>query len=349
MFQCPLCDYSTLSITSYSKHYRIHRNVHNFRFPCGVLNCSQTFLTYSVFNSHVSRNHSRYRREHSSRHDSLVLSVKCRVGNCEQQCSDMSSVIKHMKSHIDSGIQATCPFVPCSKSFTKKSSFTSHVSRYHKNTPIQTNQDNQDVQNDFRNETISESGRSDNIVDLEPSDEFQNIMQDTSVSQQDFSNNFALFCLKLQAELLIPQSTVQCIVEELESMHEVVSESCILRLKNKLQDEGLSENSVSAVTDYMRYSYEWGNVLSKESGTLRSVHLRKAYYQTHMNNVSPESVCLGRDHIRGAVCYHYVPLKETLSMLLSDKAVQAHVQQLHESTDTSILSDYTDGTAFKKN
>ena len=255
-----------------------------------------------------------------------------------------------MKSHIDSGIQVKCPFESCLKSFSKKSSFTSHVSRYHKTGSIQINQDHQNEQSEF-NVSLSESvDLSSDDVALMSSDEIDpNIMLDTIVTQQEFSHNFALFCLKLQAELLIPQSTVQCIVEELQVMHDVVSESSILKLKNKLQEEGMPENTILAVIDHMKSSYEWGNVLNKESGSLRSVHLRKCYYQTHMNYVRPETVCLGRDHIRGAVCYHYVPVKKTLMMLMNDKAVQNHVQQLHQSCKTGLLSDYTDGTAFKKN
>ena len=64
--------------------------------------------------------------------------------------------------------------------------------------------------------------------------------------------------------------------------------------------------------------------MNKESGTLRTIYLRKAYYENKLNYVKPEAVRLGEDHLQGIVYYHYVSIKETLIMLLQNEYMKLY-------------------------
>lgn len=49
--------------------------------------------------------------------------------SCAFKCDTVTSLVKHLKSHIKDGLETKCPFRGCNHSFTVASSFASHVSR----------------------------------------------------------------------------------------------------------------------------------------------------------------------------------------------------------------------------
>lgn len=57
-FKCSVCSFETDRLLPYSSHYRLHRNVPNFNFPCAFPNCIRTFKSYAGFRSHFFRDHS---------------------------------------------------------------------------------------------------------------------------------------------------------------------------------------------------------------------------------------------------------------------------------------------------
>ena len=376
MYACQLCNFETCYLKAYCEHYRVHRNVHNFKFPCAIPGCTQSFSTYSGFNTHVSRNHSQYRKDnfaHNHRYSSKSTGVllKCNLGICGQICENLSSLIKHLKTHIDAGLEVKCPFQSlCPKSFRNKSSFTSHISRYHKkdflNSPanpqaetcdLNVGPDDQTENNENAMCHADSDIKEDECrtpVDLHHVEEDDNEVGESislSLSHEDFTHNVALFCLKLQSELLIPERTVQKIVEELENMQVMASSVNISLLQEKLKSEGVSDTNVKDIIDYMQSNDLWRGAINNEFGTLRSSHMRKMYYQSKFEYVKPKCVCLGRDHLEGAICCHYIPIKDTLCMLLNDKSVQKWVLHTPQPncSDQKVLSDFTDGCSFKAN
>ena len=49
-----------------------------------------------------------------------------------QHCSDIQDLVVHLRNQIKEGLSVSCPFVNCTKEFDEKKSFSSHVSRYHR-------------------------------------------------------------------------------------------------------------------------------------------------------------------------------------------------------------------------
>lgn len=56
----------------------------------------------------------------------------CQVTNCQKQLTDLSDLLGHLKFHISKREEVHCPFKNYDRSFSVKSSFTSHLSRKHK-------------------------------------------------------------------------------------------------------------------------------------------------------------------------------------------------------------------------
>ena len=133
MYLCSLCRYSTGVLQNYVGHYRAHRHLHNFRFPCGIDRCSNTFATYAAFKTRVYRDHESLTKEASkSKFCNDGVKYVCGLVFCKQTCEGLVNFVSHIKSHVRQGTEINCPFVHCTKSFTKLPTFTAHLSRLHR-------------------------------------------------------------------------------------------------------------------------------------------------------------------------------------------------------------------------
>ena len=137
--ECNVCDKQCRILSDYMTHCRTHRHDNNIRFSCCIPGCIRTFYTYNGLFSHISRNHNDCEQSNESKLTQVRYSginVQCMLTVCKHICSDLKELMSHLRDHIDSGLMIPCPFDPCGKQFDKKSSFSSHVSRYHKNYSI---------------------------------------------------------------------------------------------------------------------------------------------------------------------------------------------------------------------
>lgn len=220
MYKCVLCEHTTASLVSYVNHYKLHKSVHNVKFPCGVPGCYRTFKTYSTFKSHVSSEHSHYSRAvRVSRSVQYIGNVhlECRFSNCQKKCENISDLFAHLRSHIQEGEEINCPFPDCSAKYRVISSFSSHVSRYHRNIDAKVF--------DNTNTIIGEHAENVNeVVPANPDDVcLENTVNnnDSIIKEDAYLRSVALFYLKLQAKYHIPQSTIQKVTSDLTDIHQV--------------------------------------------------------------------------------------------------------------------------------
>ena len=147
---------------------------------------------------------------------------------CGKKCIDYKSLIKHLKSHIRENIEIECPFPNYSSAYNKVSSFSSHLTRMHKvhlrarqevvhhvsrslsqdaelGDNINLDAENADIVNDI--EYINDS----HVKDVFETGELEG---NDDLNAVDL-NPFAMFLLKLESKLLVPQSTIQAIFDEI--------------------------------------------------------------------------------------------------------------------------------------
>ena len=126
------------------------------------------------------------------------------------------NILSHLKDHLRNGNCITCPFRDCKKLFTKGKSFTSHLSRLHKNCILQeckqmavTKQNETQPSDEFflliNNETSNEK------IKLENTD-------DNKIDPESLLKHMGSFFLKLEIKCLVPKSAVQSIAKELSGM-----------------------------------------------------------------------------------------------------------------------------------
>lgn len=276
---CKFCGYSNTSLHTFIRHARSHRNVANYWYACGVPQCACTFKKYPSFKSHMYRHHhSRIKTQARVQPQDTITT--CQVEGCTFQATDFSSLCSHLRWHLGDGKKVNCPHIGCTKYFRVKSSFSSHLSRYHKTTPCETG--------------IQATPASQEHEQLLPLSDDMGIdldtvhVEDAMFSDQTaFLNSLALFYLKMQAKLLIPASTVQNIIEEYQEVHNSGTRCLMSKLREKLFQLNLLDSDVNEIlsdiaeTDLFKTCHD---------GPLRSDQTRKQFFKKTFSYVEPSDL-----------------------------------------------------------
>lgn len=135
----------------------------------------------------------------------VSVQLKCSMSLCSAEYADVKGLVSHLSSHIQEGLTVTCPFDGCSKTFNVKTSFTSHISRYHRRwdvtqiTPV----------NLCEVAEQSSPGEGAHDVDSVPEEiDVINTDQSNNEVQDTYTNSLVLFYLGLQSKQLVPASTI---------------------------------------------------------------------------------------------------------------------------------------------
>ncbi|XP_073719682.1 uncharacterized protein [Misgurnus anguillicaudatus] len=168
------------------------------------------------------------------------------------------------------------------------------------------------------------------------------------VDESLFLRNLTLFYLKLQSKLLLPESTIQGIVEEFQNIHDIGQSYFLGKLREQLALLELPEVKIDEVIEH----------LSKEdlltacnSGVLSTAQRRKTVFKEEFHYVEPVPVFLGVSERNGKECFaQYVPLKQTIRSLFHCQSVRDQYQQMHsQTTEHGLLRDVKDGKTFSEN
>lgn len=108
-----------------------------------------------------------------------------------------------------------------------------------------------------------------------------------------YTKNLCMFYMKLQGKHLIPSSTIQMIVEEINDLHDICSQHTkkqfkdVLKARTNLSDSDVDE-ALSNLTD----------LHSSCSTPLFTEYTRKQFFLKNFNYVDPQSIHLGTDDNR---------------------------------------------------
>ena len=251
-----------------------------------------------------------------------------------------------------------CPFEKCLKHFSKKSSFSSHLSRCHSTLTLSCLDNRFKINNDdVINNSVTRSCGDDDAVSSRPtaiapestSDSLLDAgLHDAELSFTDndlFKRNLALFYLKLQAKLLIPASTVQLIADEFTNIHELNQEYLLAKTKIKLMAAGLACENVDSVLYEMKCS---DLLVAYNRGEFRNDYMRKKYYKQQLHYIQPKSYFLEVDNNGQDRCAQYVPVIQTIQGLFRHNSVRMQYLNPLPKKD-GFLKDVFDGSVFCDN
>ena len=370
MFTCSNCTFVGKSLVSYLQHIVLHKNEKNSYYTCGAPGCNRSFSLFSSFKSHISRNHKKKLTPERTTHFNLCdASFKCNVELCGFHCKNIIGLFAHLRHHIPEGVSVSCPFKACkNKQFKNVSSFKSHVSRIHKDWSLSQFSDSvinservgSDISGDLHQDIdISESVNSDIIGahalehetdcsgDNECDADIGHLHDiDTSIHDQ-LKNSLALFYLKMQAELLLPASTIQIVLGDFNDLHTVGESYRLSRLSQRLTELNISPEDTQKILAELQHL----DLIKKFNLSIfKSDHLRKSFFKKNYIYVAPIDLYLGEDRNGSHRFCKYVPITETLQALLSQKSVQMQLfQSLGKSFDGSLYRDFDDASVFLDN
>ncbi|KAL2083090.1 hypothetical protein ACEWY4_020863 [Coilia grayii] len=341
MFPCQICSHNCATIVSYVRHMKIHKNTPNLTFKCVLPDCSKTFRNFSTFKCHTYR-HRVSRHVVSPTLHGVELS--CHVDFCSARCETLTTFYSHLKTHIREGKTVVCPYRHCSKSFTVLSTFTSHMSRAHKNVA------EKNLSESIVNPGVSNEGKQDGS-DMQidhPSDSGDELdIYPETANESQFFKNVALFYLKLQAKFLLPSSLIQTIIEDFQEIHDISQSHLLFKLKEKLMTLGISEADTNNVIEVIKTEDLFRTCNTQP---LKTDQKRKTVFKNSFNHVEPVQICLGQNEA-GKECFaQYVPIKQTIASLFCCESVQEQYKQMHSSSGSKdVLKDVWDGKNMAEN
>jgi len=296
--------------------------------------------------SHLTRVHGNC--EKSLAYNGAPSTLVCDILACGQRCDCLQALLEHLKFHLRKGNRVHCPFVKCTSMFSVLSTFTSHLSRRHKNWSSAS------IADQFKCNEVSLSDSAE-IADLHC-----NLSPGNADDRDDDSNHsdsemvmdleaplrqkVALFLLDLEAKHHVPSSTLQRVVEEMHNLHSLNAGAIVSNMEVKLATLGLDRDAIASVLQSLR-SDPLSIVLGTK-GPLRSEHVRRNFYKSEYGYVAPITVALVDDN--GEKQFHYVPIKETLRVLFRDQSVASYVQT-DANQKIGKLVDIADGLVCKGN
>lgn len=199
-------------------HQGLHKNEPNYQYACCMESCKFQFRNCNAFKCHVYRHH--WRSSTVSQSHTLQSPFLCQLPHCQKQLMDLKDLLCHLKSHISRREVVNCPFKDCDKTFSVTSSFTAHLASScwkHKNLTalhVSSSYCPASVPSESQS-SVAESRADEGSVDDEPEADVPDLSQMKSL----YMRNMCMFYMKLQAKQLIPSSTIQLIVEELNGLN----------------------------------------------------------------------------------------------------------------------------------
>ena len=242
MYTCCFCSLTVQSLREYVLYCRLHRNEPCAIFKCAAVECKQSFSKYVAFKSHF------YRRHNSSTtavtaHAVVDTALTCSISLCSHQCQDVTSLVAHLKNHMKEGRAVNCPVRGCKSAFQIMSSFTSHMSRKHRNCSVNSISDSHRHSASEILSVLTEQCPADLDACVSEESEtglFQNF-------DDVYLRNVSLFYLKLQGQFLLPASTIQYIVDEMQNIYELGQTYTLSKLHSLLQNLLLPTETISQI------------------------------------------------------------------------------------------------------
>lgn len=194
--------------------------------------------------------------------------------------------------------------------------------------------------------------KDENIPFLNNIEESQNISQQSleaktelpeNVRKELFLQRTAELFLKLETQFMIPATTIQYLMEEMQNIEIQNFETLDNVLRETLLNENIATSKIEAIINRVKTEH----ASLSNCTPLKTNYKRKQFYQKHFTYVKPVQKLLcssnGKKHY-----FYYVPIRETVKAMFKDKSFP-HIPLTSKSSNDNILRDFTDGSVYQSN
>lgn len=335
MITCPRCNRSSANLRSLLVHLaKVHSNEPHFRIVCKlpkpIGSCCSVFSSLASYKIHINRFHSRLLMSDKWENSSLRTEILCSV--CNAAVHSLQGLSSHYKEHCTDGVSVPCVVRHCRKTFSVYSSYTSHMSRSHKNVSLCHIRDELK-----RQETVDyQSYDSESALDVTSNVELEEISDMRSMTK-----NIALLFMKLKAQYCLPDSIVQAIVSDFSDVCDVSSSMIKQRIRHLCCSYNLPPTACAEFDDAAD-CFSWNSARTELSSDWK----RNSYYRREFPYVAP---CEYKfvDECKNTDVYQYVSIIDTLKAVLQNEEVRAQVLNPCETAE-GHLRTFRDGTLYKQ-
>lgn len=337
-FVCNYCPVETTDLDKYFSHILKHKNVPNFKFCCPI--CIISYTTVKSFRSHIYRSHNDFIKKKLY---SVIQKFVCL--SCELELNNITQYKLHLLDHISNEMEIKCNINECQSSYSKISSFNSHFYRNHSNFEIEQNIELVQNQTSFS----YENPNSPDYTVIEQLDQCS-LSEVTATENYDFKDDFrnqiTAFILKMEAKLLVPKSAIQVILDTIMELIDTNNKHQLAQFLAKIPElDAKIQFPIAQVEDILDNNLF--ETFLGAHGDFRSQYMRSKFFTNNANYVEPIKLLLGRDSMHKECFAYYVPIKDSLRVLLSQDQLLEKALNITPS-NTTILKDLEDGYVVKR-
>lgn len=344
-------------------HRQQHRHLHNNKFHCGYHECRIMLSSERLLRLHTLRVH-KVKVKHAAPSappcSNLNGKYVCTLSTCRREFEIFKDLICHLKNHLRRGLTIICPHASCNINYKQVASFSSHLTRKHRNLSVCSRNvlltDNQDQDELFElpfetssNDNLSGNSETNfNIISANSEVRMHSVEKEEDI----IMNNLAQFCMKLEYQYLVPETTVQFSVEEIFKIHGQSKEFFKSQLSKTLRSENIPSHNVDRI---VAQSFSKDPFENQYDRNWKSSYRRKEFFKRTFTFVKPEKIKYVKTIKKKGITrfvntfYYYVNIKETLKACFSvDKSLRLDVKPAVRRTD-GLLADVTDGKVYQDN
>jgi hypothetical protein len=208
------------------------------------------------------------------------------------------------------------------------------------------------VNNDFLLNSLETDTNQNKEIEADTNENIDNAYEDETMELEENNSeasdavlqNIALFYLKLHAKYIIPDSTIQIILEECKEIHNIGKQHLKINLDSKLKNSNITEEDRSSIIeDVMNDDI----ILQIYDGPMRSIYSRKIYFKKHFEYIAPTEIVLGHDTNQKKHSYQYVSPLDSLKSILKN---ENHITFNENNTQQfKCYNDISDGSVYQNN
>ena len=362
-YKCSLkgCNFLSTKYEKYLRHLEfVHQNS-SARFVCNFRHhCSRSFPSFSSLKSHYNSCHKNkvYWNKKSGvsvRQNQLVeelIQLRCEKASCGHStvCS-LRKFKAHLYTHTDKKEEVQCLF--CSYKSNTSGTLKSHFSRKHRvqtvnmicskflqNDRIEGFQDTEDVEDEKDKELELEleldvaEGLSDEDDGGDEFDEEELFVKALAMTFNEWMNvkNLAY-------------STVNFVVSEIFNSYEKGVHFTVEKIKSKLMEEGIDQKTIQEILEKV----DENDPFKKAREELENERNRLRFIDNNFNHVKPITIVLSDEHSSVKESYQYVPINESLKVLLEDQTYVSQKAADPHYYEEDVIKDVRDGSCFQSN
>lgn len=328
-YRCCTCRRTFKFLKEYNCHQRFHKHLPNVVFICLEKKCGRKFKKYINFYMHNYRCH-------LVRNEPDNKATQCY--NCGIKLISKSDLSSHVATHIRNGDHVKCPLEKCHNLdiiFRNVSTWRSHLYRKHRELKIPNmTTANHDIGDNFDLDLTVVDQNRDQHTRVDDGD-----IEDVVVVEKDcYLKSLSLLYLTLNTKFFVTEKALDTIIEGVKDLTELSNKAVINHISAKY--------NINIADDMYEKLHYFNEAHERFTGDLRTPFIRKKFFKENFKFVCPKRMNLGSD--KNKCCsFYYVPILDTLSVLLENNHVQRQWLSKNVS-DNNIFSNITDGNALKK-